>query len=296
MRLLFLVVALLGLAALLPGQALTSPQPAGAGGARTSGSLTTLFKENNGYAGNMFDILPSVDLTITGIDVNITAPGSTQTIEVYYLKGTSFGNESGGPWVQLARRSAVSAGTNQPTFVDLSGNGVIFEGGQQYGMFVWLESYGAASLKYTDGGPKVFSTSELALQTNCGKGDGLTSSTFFPRQWNGTIYYDCATSATISVRQLVGGQHAVLDCTDFTPGGVIYASYSLFGGGPTPTPWGDAALTRPVVIVPPFLADANGAASQTLFVPPIGSGYPIWIQALDWTAGELSNGLAELIG
>ena len=299
MRLFCFLLAALTAAATLQGQTLFSPEPAGPGATRTAGSLTTTFVSDSGFAGNMFDILPLQDLEITGIDVNITWPGSTQIIDVFYIPGTSVGNESGGQWVLLGSVSVVSAGEGQPTFVDLSGNGMVFPAGQQFGIHVWLESFGpatGASMRSTKGVPKIYSSPELVLQTNCAKGDGLFSQTYFDQRWNGTVYYDCANKPNIAVSNLVGGRIATLDCMKFTPRGIVYTAYSLAGGGPTPTPWGDADLTRPVVILPPVQADPNGGATQTLYVPPIGSGYPVWIQALDWSTGRLSNGLAEVIG
>ena len=67
-----------------------SPPPAAPEG---TGSLTTLFASDNQFAGNTFDIVPNVNMAITGFDVNLTT-GSATTINIYWRSGTAFGFES----------------------------------------------------------------------------------------------------------------------------------------------------------------------------------------------------------
>jgi hypothetical protein len=151
-------------------------------------SLTTLFANDNQFAGNTFDLEAFVDLTITGFDVNIS-DGTETTIAIYWRPGSSVGFESDpAGWTLLGTDSVTPAGEDVPTYVDIGG--LALEAGQVYGIYVDVQSYPSASMLYTNGGPTTFSNADLSLTTQYGKGDpAFTGSNFFPRQWNGTIYY-----------------------------------------------------------------------------------------------------------
>ena len=163
------------------------------GSTRAPGSLTTLFASNNGYAGNMVDFTPARDLIFTGIDVNCDPAGAAVTANVYWRDGTSVGFENSSTgWNLLDSGTGVSAGTDQHTYIDLpNAASQTFLAGQVYGIYVALD-YPTVRCEYTNGGPKVYSNADLSITTNCGKGIGFSGSTFYPRQWNGTIYYDDA--------------------------------------------------------------------------------------------------------
>jgi|GEM_PF-4297341 len=55
--------------------------------------------------------------------------------------------------------SGLAAGTTNPTFIDMTGNGVTFTGGSSYGIYVNLTSYNpnGSRLIYTDGIPTNYS-------------------------------------------------------------------------------------------------------------------------------------------
>jgi hypothetical protein len=186
------------------GGRITIGSMSGSGGSsRTPGSLTTIYASNNQYAGNMFDIDPAIDLEITAMDVNTEYVGNTAQIDVYYKVGTSVGFESDpNAWTLLASGTGAIQGADLPTFIDLSGNGVIFNAGQSYGIYVDLVSYtaGVQVLRYTNGFPTVYSNSHLSLTSHCGKGiPSFTGITFLDRIWNGTIYYDTKGGGALSV-------------------------------------------------------------------------------------------------
>jgi hypothetical protein len=155
-----------------------------------AGSLTTIFASDNSFAGNMFDLQASVPLTITGFDVNLDA-GADLTIEVYYRIGTSVGAESSAAgWVLMGSATVTSQGADNPTHVNVGG--LALNPGTVYGIFVYQASYDTnnVSMLYTNGGPTTYSDSYLSLTTNCAKGTpAFTGTTFFPRIWNGTVYY-----------------------------------------------------------------------------------------------------------
>jgi hypothetical protein len=153
-------------------------------------SLTTLFATDNNFAGNTFDVVASNPVTLTGFAINLSNPGSTSQIDIYYRIGTAVGNESSpSGWILLGSDSSVvSNGVNVPTPVNIGGLALVV--GQVYGFYVDVASYPSANLQYTNGGPTVYSNADLSLTTNNGKGNpAFSGGNFFPRQWNGTIFY-----------------------------------------------------------------------------------------------------------
>lgn len=162
-------------------------------GPRAQGSLTTLFASNNGFAGNMFDITPTVDMSFVELDVNTSAVGIPCNIDVWWIPGTCVGNE-GSPvgWTLLDSGTGTSAGTDMPTKCPLpNGGNTTFFAGQSYGIYVDFTSYGSGTTcRYTNG-QNTYSNADLSLTTHFGKGTpAFTGSTFSPREWNGTMYYD----------------------------------------------------------------------------------------------------------
>jgi hypothetical protein len=158
------------------------------------GSLTTLFASDNGFAGNTFDIenIGADPIDITGWDVNLDVVGGPHTIEIYWRVGTSVGFEnSSAGWTLLGSDAAVtSAGDNNPSAVTMPP--FTIQPGELFGFYVDLASFdGTTLLRYTNGGPTVFSNTELSLTTYVGKGNpAFTGGTFPYRQWNGTVHYD----------------------------------------------------------------------------------------------------------
>jgi hypothetical protein len=154
-------------------------------------SLTTLFASNNAFAGNTFDLVSTIDITIVGWDVNLDNGGSTNTVDFYWRLGTAVGNEnSAAGWNLMGTDNAVvSNGIDNPTPVFVGG--LTMTAGQIYGIYFDLASYPSAAVLYTNGGPTVFSNADLSLTTNDGRGDpAFTGGQFFPRQWNGTVFYN----------------------------------------------------------------------------------------------------------
>jgi hypothetical protein len=185
----------------------------------TAGQLTTMFTQNNSFAGNIFDIVPKAGLTIAALDVNVssTALEKAATVTVFYREGSSSGheNDSAG-WTLLGTRTVSAAGQNLPTRVDLSGNGVSFVEGQTYGLYVYVD--GAGATMYYTNGTNTFENADLQFISNCGKGTPpFTGETFFPRTWNGTLYYELGVAPVILTQpasQIVGlGLNATFSVT-----------------------------------------------------------------------------------
>jgi hypothetical protein len=242
----------------------------------------------------MFDITPTVDLELTGLDINCTAAGTAANIEVWYIPGTSFGNESSGVgWTLIGNYNGTSAGQDLPTFMDMTGNGVTFSAGSTYGIYVNLTSYPTQSFRYTNGtaGGDLYSNADVSLLTNAGNGDGgFGGSVFQTRNWNGTMYYETT-----------GGGGPALSVTGACPGTVTIdvtgatslASVALVYGaaGSFTVPGGPCAglvldIASPTLAVV-LVADAAGDASLSTTLP--GGACGITMQAVDLGGCLASN-------
>ncbi len=103
------------------------------------------------------------------------------------------------------------------------------------------------------------------------------------------------TGAYLAMTDLVAGSVATLTVDYATPGGLVRCGYSVAGGGPVATPYGDLLLSPPYVELPVLTADASGHAALPLPVPPAAAGMSIWLHALDLGALAYTNGLALVV-
>ena len=153
-------------------------------------SLTTLFASNNmgSFGGGIyFDLenVGSMPITITSWDVNVSS--GTDDVAVWYRTGTSQGFEqTTDGWQLLGTDSnVVSQGVDQPTPVNVGGLtifpgdvfGIAMAGGMQWRYTNWTSS----NRDYNDG--------LLEIRTVSATNVAFGSPRFFPRVWNGTIYY-----------------------------------------------------------------------------------------------------------
>lgn len=112
-----------------------------------------------------------------------------------------------------------------------------------------------------------------------------------------------ASGPSLSVSNLAAGSTATVSVSAAGPNAVIFAAYSLNGGGPTSvgTPWGTFSfdLTAPYRRLPTMFANGAGNASQTQNVPGNTTGTPVWVHALvvdqSGTSAETTNSLALTI-
>lgn len=157
-----------------------------------AGSITTLFAQNNGFAGNMFNVTTFANsLTITGLDVNLSNAGSSgNLISVYTRSGSYSGFESNSAgWTLEGTVPVTSAGQDAATFVDIPD--FTLTASSLTGFYVALSNYGSgSSLQYTNGS-NVYVNTDLQLNLGIGKGNpDFTGATIANRTWNGTLYYD----------------------------------------------------------------------------------------------------------
>ncbi|MCH2100433.1 MAG: hypothetical protein MK209_00705 [Planctomycetes bacterium] len=284
---------------------LHDPNSGGFTGIAAPGSLSTDFNSNNGFAGNMIDIAPAFDMQISGIDVNVDGAGLQVDVDVWYIADTSFGNESNATgWTFIGNFSGTSAGADLPSFVDMAGNGVIFSGGKTYGLYFDITSYSTTPINYTNGnlqgnasGNDEWSNADLTIVANAGKGQGISGSTFYPRNWNGCIYYDTG-GLSLAVSSLQSGAKTTVSTSGAVPGSVVIVAYSFTGGGPTNTPFGVADLSMPIRQLPPASADQAGQTSEVYTIPPGAAGRKIYVQAVNVTgpgSGVFSNQINGVI-
>ncbi len=170
-------------------------------------SLTTTYATDNSFAGNTFDVSPSVDLTIDSFDVHLST-NQPATIAIYWRPGTSDGFEnSAAGWTLLGTANVTAQGEGNPTPVPIGG--LALNAGQTYGIYVDLQSYvsGESPVMLYTNGSNHYSNSELSLTTFYGKGDpAFEGPTFIPRSWNGTIYYTAGPTTTCASEGYRGAQ------------------------------------------------------------------------------------------
>ncbi|KAA3610821.1 MAG: hypothetical protein DWQ01_07895 [Planctomycetota bacterium] len=100
-----------------------------------------------------------------------------------------------------------------------------------------------------------------------------------------------------SIGNLVAGSVATLDIINATPGSTVLIGYSVTGAGPTTTPFGDVAMSPPILQLPPQTADVNGEVHLPVGVPISALGLTLYTQAGELSGGGaiLSNALAEVV-
>ena len=153
-------------------------------------SLTTLYVNNNGHDGVMFDVTASNALIVSCFDGNWD-PG-TYDCEIYYKVGTHVGFEGNAAAWTLAGSSvgATSNGNNisSPIPITIS---VAIGAGQTYAFYITNTGGAQADINYTNGsaiGNLLASDGNLSIYEGTGKSYPFAGS-FVPREFNGTIYY-----------------------------------------------------------------------------------------------------------
>ncbi|MBC8327224.1 MAG: hypothetical protein H8E31_00585 [Planctomycetes bacterium] len=108
--------------------------------------------------------------------------------------------------------------------------------------------------------------------------------------------YMGAGGPTLAVANLIAGGVATVSVSGATPGGLVRHGYSLNGGGPTGTPFGNLLLSPPYKELPAMTADGAGNASVSAPVPAGTTGVSVWQHALDLGSLTFTNGLMTVIG
>lgn len=165
--------------------------------------LLSPFDQNNGFAGNMFDVTAKEDIAITGIvSVNLESlnSGAPGTVQVYTKAGSYAGFETdSSAWSFWGSAEVQIAGINNQTFFppDTFSTQIEMNAGETRSFFVYAV---ADLMRYTDGdsqGALRVEDDSLQLFTGIGRGDSadpFAGEIFSPRSWNGEISYtSCST-------------------------------------------------------------------------------------------------------
>ena len=103
-----------------------------------------------------------------------------------------------------------------------------------------------------------------------------------------------ASPPTLSVSNLVAGQAALVEVRNATPNNRSHFAWSIHGGGPISTPFGDALLTPPYQLRL-LQTDANGYASYTANVPVLAAGITVWCHGTDVGTQSMLNALMLVV-
>ncbi|MCD4708518.1 MAG: hypothetical protein K8S62_12370 [Candidatus Sabulitectum sp.] len=157
--------------------------------------LTTIFFQNNSFAGNSFDITASTDLTVVGFEVNLDPLLPSCTVNIWTREGTANGFEQiATGWTLLGTDVVVPVGINYPTHVDVGG--LEISSGETVGVIITVEEAGGpdGGLMYTNGGPNTYSNSDMSIITYRGLSGGFPPTSVWEyRIWNGTVHYNYGT-------------------------------------------------------------------------------------------------------
>ncbi len=131
-----------------------------------------------------------------------------------------------------------------------------------------------------------FRFNEIRLQS----GDGTVTGFSF----DGIAIDTPAFRPIYTVTNATVGSIADFEVSNVAPGNKVIIGYSLSGGGPTSTTFGDVGMSPPISQLPKLVADPTGVASFSASVPLSLGGATVYTQAVELLgggAGNLSNPL-----
>ena len=266
-----------------------------------SGTTTTFFAQNNGFAGNMVDLtIGASNMTLECIDVNSTSAGAQVDIEVYAVVGTCVGKDIGdlcaNGWVLIATGTGVAAGSNVPTPVNLTHVGApyVFNAGGLYGVYVNFANYSTSQAGYTNAAaPVTYNGTHCDLTTYFGKAAFLPpctlGSTFTYREFNGTIYTE-AGGPTLTASGSCPGA-TTLSFTNCTPSSSVAVLCGIAGAFTKPSnPCGGLVLGIANPTLGAMLGtDGAGAAALTFNAPAGACGKTV--QGVDVASCTATNAI-----
>ena len=107
-------------------------------------------------------------------------------------------------------------------------------------------------------------------------------------------HYPVPPSPSLSVSNLVAGSQVLVEVNDATPNNFSHFAWSVNGGGPINTPFGQAMITPPYELRI-LQTDANGYASYTANIPPAAAGITVWCHGTDVGTQSMLNALMLVI-
>ncbi|PHI19901.1 hypothetical protein CEQ90_10135 [Lewinellaceae bacterium SD302] len=177
----------------------------------TPSNLTTLFAENNGFAGNMFDLenVSADPILITSFEVNVeSAVGEMLDLQVWTTPGTFNGVQNdASQWTSLGSATVAGKGVDNPTPLPVGGLTIL--PGESFGITVYLNNYANSGVTrrfvYTNG-DNIYNNGDLELRTGVGLNtpDPFTDGFINSRTWNGSVLYSQLMAEPTMVTQLSG--------------------------------------------------------------------------------------------
>lgn len=188
-------------------------------------SFNLNYNTNNGQDGIMFDVIATKNITVTCFEDNIDV--GNWNFEIWVKNGTCVGFENTpAAWTLLGTQGVSGNGANVPTYIPISVNYNIPTG--QTAAFYITAVAGTPTL-YTDGFavPGVVFLFDDNLSVTEGYGKQYPFSTSFdPRQFNGTIYYNLNSytpdESLVIVNQSLNAELASAPSYDNTPHIIVW--------------------------------------------------------------------------
>ena len=148
--------------------------------------VETTYQSNINWNGCMFDITVTDSLTIDSFALKINSLGS-QTVEVYTKTGSHIGFETNsGAWTMLGSDNVMV--TNNQSPVSISPGTISLVPGDTIGVYLQLQNAGSQLSYLNNNSTGSYGNSQLTVLTGSGISHNFSNS-FFPRNWNGTVYY-----------------------------------------------------------------------------------------------------------
>lgn len=250
--------------------------------------LYTNLTSNNQYSGNFFDVenISDNDVIITAFDINTTDTGP-YTVHVYYRTGTCVGNTNNATgWVYVGAHNTTGEGLNNPTSVPLN-TPVTIPAGQTIAFFL-----SGLNWNYINGmavGNTWVADENLHIKEGYGYDvvNGFTGSTFSPRNFSGTIYYDALPNKKFNVGP-VDPLFGTYDSQNFTaqsnifdvlhPDGITISNVDIYFTAPVDSSFSIILTDNSSNILETYSGQitVTGGPAQTVplnFYIPQGTGY-----------------------
>lgn len=224
-------------------------------------NLTTLYAEDNGLDGAMFDIVALETITIECFDVNWAA--GTTGAEIWYRTGTHVGYETDSTaWTFIgAATGIVTAGTDNPTSIPIDVD-LSVPVGATYAFYISNLFTSDPNIEYTNGstlGGVLASDPNLQVLEGTGSYQQFGTTFFSPRQFNGTVYYSVGG---VGLSEQGGSGPSVF------PSSTTDVLNISFGGSFGPIDLNVVDATGRAVLAQRI----NGSGTATLDVSPLNTG------------------------
>jgi hypothetical protein len=153
----------------------------------TTENIVTSYTSDNGFNGNMFDIVAVKNIEILSFDANLAI--GAHTMEVYHRAGSHVGFENANTgWTLIGSAAVNSIAQEAPTAVGVNVN-VQIQAGQTHTFYVTTTGSSNRYINGTTVGSVFVSNQDLQVLEGVGKSYPFAS-TFTTRNFSGTIHYE----------------------------------------------------------------------------------------------------------